>query len=144
LQGASIPSTGASAKDAESESIGALPPRELVQLNAGGNPGETSADRGRVDRASAIPAHKSEAISKCEAPWRWLVVNNRGDCLPCCYLQGTVGNLERQSVEEIWNGLPMQELRTSIAQGEVHALCRGASCRYVRGATAVEHTPGTA
>ena len=103
-----------------------------------GQPAAIGGETRRIDGASGIPAPKSATISKCEAPWRWLVVNNRGDCLPCCYLQGTVGNLERQTAEEIWNGTPMQELRASIAGGEVHPLCQGASCRYVRGAAEVE------
>ncbi len=125
-------------------SIPATPvPQQLVQLKIGGDTGEVPVERRRIDGANGIPAPKSATISKCEAPWRWLVVNNRGDCLPCCYLQGTVGNLERQSVEEIWNGRPMQELRASIAQGEVHPLCQGASCRYVRGTSEVEHAPGS-
>jgi MoaA/NifB/PqqE/SkfB family radical SAM enzyme len=136
---ASIPTTISSDTPAETESIADSPPQQLVQLTSGSDTGEISAERRRIDGASGIPAPKSATISKCEAPWRWLVVNNRGDCLPCCFLQGTVGNLERQSVEEIWNGLPMQELRASIAQGEVHPLCQGASCRYVRGPAEVEH-----
>jgi MoaA/NifB/PqqE/SkfB family radical SAM enzyme len=115
-------------------------PKTLVQLNSAKETCSIGGETLRVYGGSGIPAPKSAAISKCEAPWRWLVVNNRGDCLPCCYLQGTVGNLERQTVEEIWNGLPMQELRASIAGGEVHSLCQGASCRYVRGAGAVETT----
>ncbi len=119
------------------------PARPLVQLNSAQDTRSVTGETRRVDVASGIPAPKSATISKCEAPWRWLVVNNRGDCLPCCYLQGTVGNLERQTVEEIWNGPPMQELRESIAGGEVHPLCQGASCRYVRGAGEVELAPET-
>jgi len=99
-------------------------PEQLVQL---------SVDTLRLDGPSGIPAPKSSSIGKCEAPWKWLVVNNRGDCLPCCYLQGTIGNLEKQTIDEIWNGQPIQEIRSSIAKGEVHKLCQGASCQFVRG-----------
>jgi MoaA/NifB/PqqE/SkfB family radical SAM enzyme len=129
--------------DAPAATVNAPPPtpRTLVQLSTGKEACSIAGEMRRVDGASGIPVPKSAAISKCEAPWRWLVVNNRGDCLPCCYLQGTVGNLERQTVEEIWNGLPMQELRASIAAGEVHPLCQGASCRYVRDAGAIETMP---
>jgi MoaA/NifB/PqqE/SkfB family radical SAM enzyme len=134
----STPIPAGSDKPDEAKLIVASPPQQLVQLTSGSVAGKIPPER-RIDAASGIPAPKSAMISKCEAPWRWLVVNNRGDCLPCCYLQGTVGNLERQAVEEIWNGLPMQELRASIAQGEVHALCQGASCRYVRGPAGAEH-----
>jgi MoaA/NifB/PqqE/SkfB family radical SAM enzyme len=137
--GASFPTTIAPGKPVAAELNSSPPPQDLVQLNTGSDSGE----RRRVDGASGVPAPKSATISQCEAPWRWLVVNNRGDCLPCCYLQGTVGNLERQSIEEIWNGRPMQELRASIAQGEVHPLCQGASCRYVRGSVDVELAPSS-
>jgi MoaA/NifB/PqqE/SkfB family radical SAM enzyme len=101
------------------EKPAAAAPENLVQL--------------QVDAASGVPAPKSSTIGKCAAPWNWLLVNNRGDCMPCCYLQGTIGNLERQSIDEIWNGSTVQEIRKSIARDEIHPLCRGASCQYVRG-----------
>jgi MoaA/NifB/PqqE/SkfB family radical SAM enzyme len=87
----------------------------------------------RHDAVGERPAPKSATIGECEAPWRWLVVNERGDCLPCCHAQIVVGNLNDSSVDEIWNGQMMQEVRSSIANGEVHHVCQGASCKYVRG-----------
>ncbi len=103
-------------------------PEQLFEISPAQNVGQP-----RIDSASGIPAPKSPTIGRCEFPWIWLLVNNRGDCVPCCYLQGTIGNLERQTVKEIWNGSAIQEIRSSIAKDEVHRLCQGAACPYVRG-----------
>jgi len=88
-----------------------------------------------IEEASDRPAPKSATIGQCDAPWRWLLVNERGDCSPCCYAQQPVGSLRDHTAAEIWNGPMMREIRSSIAKGEVHRACRGASCRYVMGAS---------
>lgn len=50
----------------------------------------------------------------CPYPWTHFRVASNGDVVPCCRdLQHmtVLGNLKTQSVEEIWNGEPMLELR---------------------------------
>ena len=58
--------------------------------------------------ASSEAAPKSATIGQCDAPWRWLLVNERGDCSPCCYAQQTIGNLRDQTAAENWNGATLQ------------------------------------
>jgi MoaA/NifB/PqqE/SkfB family radical SAM enzyme len=112
----------------EPRPVAAKVPEQLFEISPARNAGQR-----RIDGASGIPAPKSATIGKCQAPWEWLFVNNRGECRPCCYMQDPIGNLERQTVHEIWNGSTIQEIRSSIAKDEVHRLCQGASCSYVRG-----------
>lgn len=65
----------------------------------------------------------------CIMLWRKLTVFWNGTVGPCCndYDMGYVlGNLNFQSVNEIWNGRPMQELRKIHAKGDLKKvpLCR--------------------
>src|SRR5262245_19523171 len=87
----------------------------------------------RAETRGSSARARSAAVTQCDAPWRWLLVKNRGDCYPCCHARAPVGNLNAASSLEIWNNQTMQELRTAIARGEIHRLCAGASCRFVRG-----------
>jgi pyruvate-formate lyase-activating enzyme len=58
----------------------------------------------------------------CAKPFRWFDVapgEGIGDVYMCCpkWLDLPIGNLLRQSVEEIWNGETAQEIRASILDG---------------------------
>jgi radical SAM protein with 4Fe4S-binding SPASM domain len=68
-------------------------------------------------------------LGHCEYPWRYLSVKVDGDVYPCCWLSKPMGNVLRQSVEEIWNGERYRRLRGSIADGS-YSICRGAHCPY--------------
>ena len=65
--------------DAPAATVNAPPPtpRTLVQLSTGKEACSIAGEMRRVDGASGIPVPKSAAISKCEAPWRWLVEQSR-------------------------------------------------------------------
>lgn len=56
----------------------------------------------------------------CIFPWKTLVVYWDGTVVPCCVdYDGkyVLGNALKQSIEEIWNGKPMQHLREMHAKG---------------------------
>lgn len=60
----------------------------------------------------------------CAAPWRGLHINPRGDVKTCCAGDpNMLGNLNVQSIEQILHGPIMQEIRSSIKQGQPHAYC---------------------
>ncbi len=60
----------------------------------------------------------------CAAPWRGLHINPRGDVKTCCAGDpNMLGNLNKQSIEQILHGPVMQEIRQSIRQGQPHAYC---------------------
>lgn len=58
---------------------------------------------------------------KCTKPWQRLVVRHDGTLLPCCTFQGAflpVGNLNGQSIEEVWTSPKMRGLREMHRLGQ--------------------------
>ena len=49
--------------------------------------------------------------SGCDAPWRWLLIHIDGRVRTCCYTHKTVGDFNKETIEQIWNGKIMQEVR---------------------------------
>lgn len=68
-------------------------------------------------------------LGHCDYPWRYMSVKVSGEVYPCCWLSKSLGNVQTQTVEEIWNGDRYQRLRSSIADG-TYSVCRGAHCPY--------------
>lgn len=68
----------------------------------------------------------------CIFPWHWAVVTNDGDVLPCSHGSASVGNLKDGTLEQIWNGPMMQEVRGAILEGRVHPVCACAECPFQR------------
>lgn len=72
----------------------------------------------------------------CTKPFEWFEVtqlNGRGSVYLCCpsWLNRSVGNLQHQSVGEIWNGAAAQDIRRSILDGSFK-YCDGARCPYLQ------------
>ncbi|MBX9635073.1 MAG: glycosyltransferase, partial [Magnetospirillum sp.] len=61
--------------------------------------------------------------SHCGFPWQQMIIDLMGKVEPCCYFSGYgnsglgLGDANRQSLEEIWNGPGYQDLRRIIASG---------------------------
>src|SRR5690242_10757275 len=76
----------------------------------------------------------------CSKPFSWFEVTGwgppKGDVYLCCptWLDTPVGNLQRQSVEEVWNGEQAQAIRRSILDGSF-SFCREARCPYLQTGT---------
>ncbi len=64
----------------------------------------------------------------CQIPWRTMTITWDGDVVPCCYdydKKYVLGNAASQSLREIWNGAPMQQLRREFNANQVqNPLCR--------------------
>jgi hypothetical protein len=72
----------------------------------------------------------------CSKPFEWFEVtqlNGRGGTYLCCpsWLDTTVGNLQNQSVDEIWNGEKAQEIRRSILDGSFK-YCNYSRCAFLQ------------
>lgn len=74
----------------------------------------------------------------CHYPYTSLWVDPEGQVRPCCYTP-VVGDLRRQTVEEIWNGDPLRRMRRALARGELEAAGCG-QCSF-RGRRDVESFP---
>ncbi|WP_421902063.1 SPASM domain-containing protein [Maridesulfovibrio sp.] len=70
----------------------------------------------------------------CAYPWQQLIIDLTGEVVPCCYWSGygnsgePMGNINTQSIEEIWNNANYVELRRVIASGNIPATHPCANC----------------
>lgn len=63
-------------------------------------------------------------------PWHWLIIGHDGNVFPCGHGSKSVGNLNLNSADDIWNGPTMQEIRTSLNNDSVHEVCRSTDCPH--------------
>ena len=61
----------------------------------------------------------------CLMPWIHYHVSDNGKVKACCIANIPLGNVNENSFEEIWNGEPIQELRTKFIKGEIDKRCSG-------------------
>jgi MoaA/NifB/PqqE/SkfB family radical SAM enzyme len=72
------------------------------------------------------------SVRNCLYPWHSLLITNDGQVLPCGHGSRKIGDLNSSTIEEIWNGPVVQELRASILEGRVHRVCESKECPYQR------------
>jgi radical SAM protein with 4Fe4S-binding SPASM domain len=70
-------------------------------------------------------------VKPCYHPWRSFSVNERGDVIPCCATSVVMGNLERSSFYEIWNGSKYQRLRKTVNSSRPLVFCRDCAFREI-------------
>src|SRR5256885_262161 len=64
---------------------------------------------------------------RCHVPWQQMVIDSTGTVAPCCYwgaygnANPPVGNINENTLEEIWNGEGYQRLRKNMAKGDLEA-----------------------
>ncbi len=63
---------------------------------------------------------------RCRAPWEHMIVDYGGKVIPCCWSPFQVGDLRRQTVQEVWDGPGYAEMRESIRTGAM------THCQYCR------------
>lgn len=61
-----------------------------------------------------LPCSRSPYPNSCSDPWTRFIVSATGDVLPCCVWPYSLGNLTRQSFEEIWNGSGFRKTRRRV------------------------------
>jgi len=67
-----------------------------------------------------------ESKTFCIYPWIHLHAYPTGEAYPCCHAEmkpGVVGNCKQQSLEQIWQGEPMQRLRDDMLNERKHPAC---------------------
>ncbi len=59
----------------------------------------------------------------CLMPWIHLHVSNQGYVKACCVANITLGNINQQSLDNIWNGVEIEKLRRKFSIGEFDKRC---------------------
>jgi len=68
----------------------------------------------------------------CEVPWGSAAITADGDVMACCMPGTVIGNLNEQSLEEIWNGSEFAAFRTRVNSPDPPASCRNCGMARVR------------
>jgi MoaA/NifB/PqqE/SkfB family radical SAM enzyme len=84
---------------------------------------------------SAIKSLSEPGVKiSCLFPWKFLFVQEHSkDVYMCCYSSALAGSVKKNSLEEIWNGNILMEVRNSLINGKIPELCKkqGLSCPLV-------------
>jgi radical SAM protein with 4Fe4S-binding SPASM domain len=81
------------------------------------------------------------ATSFCDLPWTGAYLLGNGDVLACCVPGLRMGNLNHQSMEDIWNGPEYQKLRQTVNSDNRPTTCR--ACPFHRKTNnPLSYTPG--
>lgn len=65
----------------------------------------------------------------CRLPWQELYITESGDVMVCCTSNTILGNINQQSISEIWNSREMMSLRKRIMKGNYIKDCKINCCR---------------
>ena len=99
---------------------------------------EFSASGATAPEISLTPSHDDRPWSACRRPWTLVYVTVHGNVLPCCiapwitgHYEGIIlGNLYRQSLEEIWWGASYRDFRSAIQTDRPPEPCRGCGVKW--------------
>jgi radical SAM protein with 4Fe4S-binding SPASM domain len=67
-----------------------------------------------------------ESKTFCIYPWIHIHAYPTGEAYPCCHAEmqpGVIGNCRTQTLEEIWRGEPLQQLRNDMLNEREHPAC---------------------
>ena len=70
---------------------------------------------------------ESEAPARrCPFPWHFVAIDGNGDVRPCGWWHNepTLGNVLRQSFDQIWEGDGFRRIRQEHIEGTLRAVCR--------------------
>ncbi len=80
-----------------------------------------------IARGHELNLSKSEQeTTRCPFPWHFVAIDANGDVRPCGWWHNepAVGNIWRQTFDEIWNGDGYRRIRSEHLAGELRSVCR--------------------
>jgi MoaA/NifB/PqqE/SkfB family radical SAM enzyme len=97
-----------------------------------------SASGATAPEVSLVPADEASPWSACRRPWTLAYVTVHGNVLPCCiapwitaHYEGIIlGNLFRQSLEDVWWGARYRVFRENIQTPTPPEPCRGCGVKW--------------
>jgi len=79
------------------------------------------------DWGEILQSNKANS-KKCFFAWLSFSILYNGDVVPCCMFEGIrklkLGNINEESIMDIWKGVPYQNLRQSMVNNKAPSLCR--------------------
>lgn len=108
----------------------------IDSLQGWSDTGDRDMTLGRNPTTGMSGAPIRPARKACSEPFMRLAVNSNGDVSVCCVdwaHETTVGNVNEQSLYEIWHGQPLQLFRLKHLSGLRNTIKACASCHYVLG-----------
>ncbi|PHR37124.1 MAG: hypothetical protein COA38_00090 [Fluviicola sp.] len=70
----------------------------------------------------------AESQAFCMKPWVHLFVSQYGSVVPCCLTpwdkEGALGDVNKQSIKEIWNGTEMRQFRKTLLKDQPDERCK--------------------
>ncbi len=99
---------------------------------------EFSASGASEPGTSLKKAQNDNPWSLCRRPWAVMYFTANGRALPCCiapfaqhgYENFTLGDLNQQTLREIWNGPAYQEFRSALRSGAPPDCCKNCGLRW--------------
>lgn len=70
---------------------------------------------------SSLPTMQGQ---RCTEAWSTVYVRPNGDVMACPYMDQAMGNVRRQTLEEVWNGPSYHQLRHGLVSGDYWQECR--------------------
>jgi lipoate synthase len=71
-------------------------------------------------------------VKDCKHPWENLQILATGEVRVCCWSTQHLGNINESTIDDIWNGKTLDELREFVKSNKLHSICEGAVCPYVQ------------
>lgn len=72
-------------------------------------------------------------IKDCKHPWDALQILATGEIRVCCWHSGTLGNFNSgHTIDGVWNGKDLEEVREYVKNNKVHPLCHKSPCKYLQ------------
>jgi radical SAM protein with 4Fe4S-binding SPASM domain len=86
---------------------------------------------GTNNRHEKTNIQQSNSIKPCYHPWQSFSVNENGEVMPCCATSTVMGNLEKTSFYDIWNGAKYRKLRKTVNSPRPLIFCRDCAFRDI-------------
>lgn len=111
---------------------------EVAAANARSAGIHFSASGAAAPEISLTPTRAGQPWSACRRPWTLAYVTVSGNALPCCiapwitgHYEGIIlGNLYRESLEEVWWGERYTDFRRALQTAEPPEPCRGCGVKW--------------
>lgn len=88
-------------------------------------------DNFKIKRANYVATHMVKHLPEnfCSAPFTQIFIYPTGDVFACCEGAGPLGNLKKNTLDEIWNGPVIKKLREEFLSGNPIQCKKNIACK---------------